>query len=250
MDRIVICSEHAEPGALGGHFDRAEIIPVYSQLRFVECLVDDPALVAAAIRIDTMTDQWAQFLESVSQSFPLLPVLVVRPAGGPPSPDAYPCLDATATAEEIAAGLRSLIDQRQHSERREHHRFEWPLRGMVVGGDGTFHRISEIGAGGAYLEPVGARFDTGQSCVLEIHFRNFKMQANCVILDPRHMSSTRSNGFGVRFVDLSDESSAFIDRIVHDALVEVLTDPGSRPEIPALDDPDELLSVGDEFSLT
>jgi len=248
MDRIVLYSEGVEPERLTHDISDIEIVTVYSQRRLIECLVDDPSLIAAVVHIASVDPQWTRFLDSISQSFPRLPVLLLRPSPGAGCPDEYPCLNPDAPNANIGAAVQHLIGERGQSERRKHHRFAWPLTATLVGGDGVIHRISEISAGGAYLEPMATVFETGQAHQLEIHFQNFKMKASCVILDPRHTSSHKSSGFGVRFVDLSAEAASFIDRIVNDALVEVLLDPGAAPSIPSLED-DDLLSIGSEFSL-
>lgn len=249
MDRIVFYTEGVEPERLTSEVTDVDVTTVHSQRRLIECLVDDPALVAAVVHITVVNPQWSQFLDSVTQSFPMLPVLLLRPAPGAGCPDEYPCLDPDAPNANIGAAVAHLIGDRSRGERRQHHRFAWPLTATLVGGDGTLHRISEISAGGAYLEPAGSGFESGLSYLLEIHFQNFKMRAGCTILDPRHLSSQKSSGFGVRFSDLSADASAFIDRIVQDALVEVLLDPSATPEVPSLDDSDDLLSIGSEFSL-
>ena len=159
-------------------------------------------------------------------------------------------MDDDASDETIQGALDDLVGSAPQRDRRKHHRYEWPLRATLVGGDGTVHRVSEISAGGAYLESAGSAVGSGQMCKLEIHFQNFKMQARCAILDPRHSSSRRSAGFGVRFVDLSDEAVEFMNRIVQDTLIKVLIDPSASPAVPSLDEEEDLLSIGDEFSLT
>jgi hypothetical protein len=61
------------------------------------------------------------------------------------------------------------------------------------------------------------------------------------ILPRRASSSTLPEGFGIRFVNLDEESKDIIDEIVNDALYKVLIDPASQPNIPSLD-PDQSLT--------
>ena len=250
MDRLVLYSEGLEPEIIGHGLSGVAVLAVYSQHSLIESLVDDPSLVGAVIQVMEMTTQWANFLTSISQSFPLLPVLIVHPPDADECPDGFMCMVDDASDETIRKTLDELVGGALQRDRRKHHRYEWPLGATLTGGDGTVHRISEISAGGAYLEPIGSVVGSGQTCDLEIHFQNFKMRAGCVILDPRHSSSRRSAGFGVRFVSLSEEAIEFVDRIVQDALVKILMDPSANPAIPSLEEEEDLLSIGDEFSLT
>ena len=250
MDRRVLYSEGLEPEVVRSALIGVDVLAVYSQHSLIESLVDDPSLVGAVIDVVEFTSQWTTFLESVSRSFPLLPILIVQPAGTDDCPDGFLCMDDDASDEATRETLGNLVGSALQRDRRKHHRYGWPLRATLPGGDGTVHRVSVISAGGAYLEPVGSLLDSGQMCDLEIYFQNFKMRARCAIMDPRHSSSRRSAGFGVRFVNLSDEAVEFIDRIVQDALIKILIDPSTSPAVPSLDEEEDLLSIGDEFSLT
>ena len=250
MDHLVFYSEGLDPEIVRSALTGVEVLTVYSRSLLIESLVDAPSLVGAVINVAEMTPHWAGFLASASRSFPLLPILVIRPAGTNDCPDGLVCLDDDASAETIQGALDDLVGGAPQRDRREHHRYEWPLRATLTGGDGTVHRVSEISAGGAYLESAGSSVGSGQVFDLQIHFQNFKMQVRCAILDPRHSSSRRSAGFGVRFVDLSDEAVEFVNRIVQDTLIKVLIDPSASPAVPSLDEDEDLLSIGDEFSLT
>jgi PilZ domain-containing protein len=250
MDRLVFYSEGLEPEIIKAAVTDVDVLAVYSQRRLIEALVDEPALVGAVIHITELNASWSTFLDSVSRTFARLPVLVVRGDGSGDCPDGFSCMTDDASDEVIREALDTLVGAVPERERRQHHRFEWPLRGVLTGGDGSTHRISEISAGGAYLEPVGSMPGSGEQCGMEIHFQNFKMLANCAILDPRHTSSHKSAGFGVRFVDLSDEATAFIGRIVQDALIAILVDPTATPPVPTIDEEEDVLSIGCEFTLT
>ena len=250
MDRVVLYSEGLEPEIVRNALIEVDVLAVSSQLRLIESLVDDPTLVGAVISVAEMTAQWTNFLASVLRSFPLLPILIVRPSGPNDCPDGFACVDDDASDETIQEALDKLIGGAPQRDRRKHHRCDWPLRATFAGGDGTVHRISEISAGGALLEPVGHVVDSGHVYDVDIFFQNFKLRTRCTILDPRHVSSRRLAGFGVRFVDLSDEATTLLDRIVQDAIIEILVDPTASPAVPTLDEEQDLFSIGEEFALT
>ena len=42
---------------------------------------------------------------------------------------------------------------------------------------------------------------------------------------------------------------AFVDRVVTDALIQALTNPESPPAIPSIETEEDVLAIGDEFSL-
>ncbi len=250
MDRLVFYSEGLKREVVRNALTGVDVLAVYSQRSLIESLVDDPSLIGAVINVVELTPQWTTFLESISRSFPLLPVLIVQPAGTEDCPDGFVCMDDDASDEAIRGTLDNLVGSTLQRDRRKHHRYGWPLRATLPSGDGTVHRVSVISAGGAYLEPAGSLLDSGQMCDLDIYFQNFKMRARCAIMDPRHSSSRRAAGFGVRFVDLSDDAVEFINRIVQDALIKILIDPSASPAVPSLDEEEDLLSIGNEFSLT
>lgn len=248
MDRVVLHAEGADPALIRRAAPGLEFIEVHSQRRLVEALVGEHELTGAVIGIGEISERWEHLLDSISRSFPLLPVLIVQPPGKLNCPDEYGCVEVDADESELALALQAAFGGVQ-KERREHHRFEWPLQARIVNGDGTLHRIAEISAGGAFLEPVGSGVKSGDETELEILFQNFAMKTRCRILDPRHVSSHRSAGFGVRFPELSAEASRFIDRIVDDALVQLLLDPSMSPSVPSLDEDEDILEIGDEFTL-
>ena len=250
MDRLVLYSEGYEPEFIRSALTDVDVRAVYSQRGLIDALVDEPTLVGAVIHVPRMEEQWSTFLVSVSKTFSRLPVLLVQPSEESEHPAGFPHIPDDVSDDGLRQALDQLLVSEPNRDRRHHHRFEWPLRAVLADGDGTSHRISEISAGGAYLEPVGSGVGSGQQCGMEIHFQNFKMRATCAVLDPRHTSSRRSAGFGVKFVDLSPEATEFIDRIVQDALVAILIDPDAQPSVPTIDEEEDVLSIGDEFSLT
>ncbi|MFW5789191.1 MAG: PilZ domain-containing protein [Spirochaetota bacterium] len=247
MDQLVYYPGSIDPSAVQRALPAVTVITVYDRQRLVEALVGNPHLIGAIIEIDAMTDQWDHFLSSARRSFPLLPMLVLTRVNA--CHDEVACVDTNATAEAVRTNIEEFFAVPRQRERREHHRFDWPLRASLVGND-EVHRIRELSAGGAFLEPAAHIPPPGSACDIRIWFQNFTMTTRCEILDPRHVSSRAAPGFGVRFTSLSPEASEFIDRIVGDALASMLLDPSAHPEVPSIDEQEEVLAVGDEFSLT
>jgi hypothetical protein len=213
----------------------------------VESLIDEPQLIGAITDIEEYTDEWEHFLRSARRSFPFLPLLVMIPGGG--CLDDLVCHDRDADQQTTREYIASFFSRPRQPERRRHHRFGWPLQAELCG-EPTTHRIREISAGGAFLEPHASIPEPGTRCDIRIEFQNFAISTTCEILDPRHTSSRVHAGFGVRFPELSEEARQFVDRIVTDALASILLDPNAAPEVPSIDEEQDVLSVGDEFSLT
>ncbi len=248
MDRLVHYCEGVEPSIIQVAASDVEVVAVYSRHRLAQALIDEPSLLGAILDLDEMTTDWLAFVESVLMSFPLLPVLLITPELPASCPDTVMCLLREAPESELRSAIGKLTGSHLPRERREHHRYQWPLR-ATIGTDDTVHRISEISAGGAFLEPVGTAVRGGEEHEITIYFQNFRMRTRCSVLDARHVSSKNTNGFGIRFTNLSPEGTDFIDSIVHDALIATLTDPTAEPEIPMLNEEEDLLSIGEEFAL-
>lgn len=247
MDQLVFYSGSADPTDVQRAVDGVTVTTVYDRHRLVEALVDDPHLIGAIVEIEAMTDEWDHFITSARRSFPVLPLLVLTRVNA--CHDEVACVDTNADEDVVRGRIGEFFAVPRQRQRRDHHRFDWPLRASLVGGD-EIHRIRELSAGGAFLEPATSIPAPGSTCEIRICFQNFTMTTECEILDQRHVSSRSAPGFGVRFTSLSPQASAFIDRIVCDALASMLLDPSARPEVPSIDEEEDVLAVGDEFSLT
>jgi hypothetical protein len=231
----------------------AAVQTVFYKKDFVEALVDQPHLVGAAVLLNGIDDAWSALIGSVTRSFPLLPLLIAATSHG----EAHLSDASSVTAVTIDTNDRSAVERiLEHflaepgqRDRREYHRFDFPLQARLQSSDEPLHDIRQISAGGAFLVPGGTTPPTGTDCEIEILFQNFAINTVCRILDPRDSSSNLGPGFGIRFTSLSPAAASFIDRTVQDALVAVLTDPGYEPEVPTLDEDADLLSIGDEFTL-
>ena len=249
MDKIVFYSEGLEQEFVQHILPEITIDTVYSRRRLVESLVDEPCLVGAIIDIGQVSPEWSTFLNSVAASFSVLPVLVALQEELHGCPEEFLCVNRNGSDTEVSEALIKQFGNIERRNRRRYHRFSWPLTARVVDGDGTVHRVTEISAGGAYLEPSSPAVKAGDTCSLEIGFQNFRMTTACTILDPRRVGSHYGPGFGVRFDALSDPAREFVNRVVSDALIQTLTDPDSTAAVPSIETEEDVLAIGDEFSL-
>jgi len=249
MDRIVFYSEGLEQEFVQHILPAVTIDTVYSRRRLVESLVDEPYLVGAIIDIARLSPDWTTFLNAVAASFSVLPVMVALQEDHQGCPEQFLCVNRNGSDTEVSEALKKHFGNIEKRNRRRYHRFSWPLTARVVGGDGTVHRVTEISAGGAYLEPSSSAVGAGDTCELEIEFRNFRMTTTCTILDPRRVGSHYGPGFGVRFDTISDPARDFVNRVVSDALIQTLTNPESSAAVPSIETEEDVLAIGDEFSL-
>lgn len=247
MDELVLYADTIEPDAVEAALPGVQVRAVYHQRSLVEALTDEPRLIGAVVEVAELTGEWTTFLESARELFPMLPILVLAPGGG--CLDGLLCFNVDRGGEEVARQIADYFAVPRSRDRRSHHRFDWPLTAKLDGEEAV-RRVCMISAGGARLERVENTPLPGTRHTICVRFGNFTMTTSCEILDPRHVSSGAGPGFGVRFDSLSESAEHFIDRVVGDALVSVLLDPNAVPEVPSIDDDDEMLEVGDEFSIS
>lgn len=253
MDRIVHYSEGLEPEILQQIATEAlpntEMVTCYSKRRLVEALIDEPELVGVVVDTRELDHDWLRFIDSAMSHFPLLPVLVAHAAEIDSCPEGYLCVNWDADDATLSAALVGAFGHVRSQNRREHHRFDWPLRAELSEVSGTTYSIRELSAGGAFLVPVTAKPESGETHDIDIYFQNFKIRTQCTVLDARDGTDTRSPGFGIQFEDLSEPTREFINRVVEDAIVQTLTDPAAEPAVPSIDEEEDVLAIGDEFSL-
>ena len=245
MDQLVFCADTVESEVVRRALPDVRVVTVTSRRSLAEMLIGEDRLVGTIVEPHG-TDGWKPFLHSVKRSFPLLPILLLVPGG---DESGYDCVDRDLAAPQLVEAIRAFFAAPHPTERRRYHRYDWPLRATLEC-DPIVHRIREISAGGAFLEPLSAVPEPGTRCEIRIEFQNFTMTTTCAILDPRHVSSNAVPGFGVRFDELSAEAASFIDRVVNDALARILLEPDAVPQVPSIDEEEDVLSIGDEFSLS
>ena len=196
-------------------------------------------------------------LRSVRRHFPVLPLLFVTDAELPPEIDGeYGALSGGLAENDLVSALRSRLNDLARRDRRRYHRYDWPLTGAIVAGPegggpetrGTYN-IRSISAGGAFLEQRDAMPDPGTSVKLRVYFQGSYFETTCNVLDRRMASSHLPPGQGVQFTSLSEKGREIVDAVVRDALMTILLDPTSEPEVPSLDEEEMEMSLAPEFTI-
>jgi hypothetical protein len=263
MDTVILYSEGIDPNLVQFAFPATDVLTCYSKRTLIDHLVGRPELLGAILDLREPDDEWTAFLKSVRQSFPMLNVFILTGAENSELCSWYPCMSRNAHEHKLAARLAVYFAEPKSRNRRQYHRFCWPLAASLEtpdtpysanNGNGGSHSacgfpVVEISAGGAFLEHQGTLPPSGARGTITICFQNMHMKSTCEVLPARQTTSSRPAGFAVRFTNLSDQATAFINRIVQDALMSVLLDPEQQPQMPSIEEDDELLVGAGEFSL-
>lgn len=229
----------------------ADVRSVANKRSLIEALLDRSVPAGAIVQVERFDEERRAFFESVVRHFPMLPiVVVVRGATVGACPDSVECVDAEDGVEALERDLAEIFSRRRETDRRRNNRFEWPIRAYFADGDGTVHEVSEISAGGAFLEPHGPIGARDGDRTIELFFQNFSITTTCRVLDTRFVSSRKANGFRIKFVSLSDRAREFIDRVINDAIVQLLLDPSTTPQMPTIEEDDLVLEMSTEFALS
>jgi hypothetical protein len=253
MEQVVVYAHALSKGLVQAAAPGREVIVTDSTHQMVEAVVYQKNVISVVVEIDGAMEEDGRLLRSFVRHFPTIVVTVVTDAENLPFtiPDEVVKVHIAQAEEEIIASLREAIVPRVQPNRRQFNRFDWPLQ-AVLGGDPNAeprHRVRALSAGGAFLERSGTNPEPGTVENITIRFGNFSLTTQCEVLDPRRASSSLPDGFGIRFVDLSPQAEAVIQRIVDDALVEVLLGEEEEPEIPTLDEQELSFSLEGEISL-
>lgn len=214
-------------------------------IQLAHALVSTPEPRCLIFSADPPDADQTAFLASLSRSFAVLPVCVLSAEPLPGLPAAYVRLDPRTPEARLTAELKRFLAQAAQGERRALPRFDWPLRASLAlpGGGPLACNLRALSASGGFLECAGPYPDPGAAGRLQVLFQNFGFSTDCEVLDRRQASSNLPDGFAVRFVGLSAEAQAKLDRIVRDALVRSLLEPEAPPEVPSLGG-EELLPGG------
>ncbi len=245
--KILMYSESLNPRSVASILTDSEIEAVGSKQELVVALVEQSELFCFLAQLDSVDDDWHRLLSSISSSFPVLETAIITGADQAQVPRGYAYINGNRTEEETLAALDSHISGVVVQNKRRYHRFDWPLQGYLSFDSQAWetHRVRSISAGGAYLESDTFP-DKGTNAALRIEFQDFQLTANCEILDPRQSSSNLPPGFGVRFLNLSEQASGRLEEIVNDALIHALLEPEEETPVPSIGG-EELLP--DAFSI-
>jgi len=254
MGRVLLFAESVRPGDLRDAVVGHDVVSIFSRRSLISHIVDTAdEVVMLLLEVDPTRKEEDQWLRALHRYFPVLKVAVVTNGeSGDALPEGYKAVPADADPAQFKTRIRALISQNMEADKRRYRRYDWPLRARLTlpGGKGGEYRIRTLSAGGAFLERGQGGTVSGSQAGIEIFFGNFTLTTTCEILAERTASSNLPDGFGIHFDQLSDQAREVLDRIVHDALAQVLLEPDEEPEVPSLDEDDFALSINDEFSLS
>ena len=253
MEQVVVYAHALSKRLVEAAAPGREVIIADTTRQMVEAVVYRRNVISVVVELDGALEEDGKLLRSFIRLFPTIVVTVVTDTGGLPFtlPDEAVLVHIAQAEEEIIASLREAIVPRVQPNRRQFNRFDWPLK-AVLGGDPNAeprHRIRALSAGGAFLERSGANPEPGTVESITIRFGNFSLTTQCEVLHPRRASSSLPDGFGICFVDLTPKAEAVVEKIVNDALVEVLLGEEEEPDIPTLDEEELTFSLEGEISL-
>lgn len=254
QDQTIILFYGYDPTPLREAMPDASVSVLDNREELAHGLINTTGIALLVVEIDNAPEDIETLLHSVRSSFPLMPIAAI---GEPGTTVTFPgTIDLTLPPGEFHAdmvtSLKQLANEGVQNNRRKHHRFDWPLEAILYH-DGIpegSRRVRALSAGGAYLEDNNEQPRPASSYEIAIQFQNFTFSTECSLLDRRVGSSMFPPGFGIRFENLSPQGQELIDRVVSDALMEILLDPTTRPEVPSLDEDDLVFSTTDEFTLT
>lgn len=217
-----------------------EILRAASNGEIARAIVERNRVTALVIEKTKIDEPFLKLLSSIKKSFPLLEICLIADRGtGPTSSGRSPSeYRVVRPGDRITEDLKAFVSGIEVADRRDHPRFDWPLKGnlSIDGCSWQDHNLWALSANGAFLESSTAAPAQGSKATLKISFQNSRMVTGCEVLDRRASSSRLPAGFAVRFTRLKEDSMQLIDSIVQDALVQTLLEPEIESEIPTLGD--------------
>jgi len=242
MNKIIVYSEALDIHKIISALPEQEIVPAASTAELARAIVEQSHVIALIIEKEVVDGPFRRLLASIKKSFPILQVCLITASGAELDPAAWviPKEIASEGSDRFAKELKAFLSSISLTDRRDHPRFDWPLKGVVSFDNQIWHSYNlwALSAEGAFLEHSGSTPPVGSRGILRISFQNSRLVTRCEVLDPRQASSKLPAGFAVRFSKLSDDSMKLIDRIVQDALLQTLLQPESEPAVPTLGEED------------
>ncbi len=246
MDKIIVYSESLEIHKIVAALPDQEIVPAAGTAELTRAIVEQSRVIALIIEKEVVEAPFQRLIASIKRSFPILQICLITDAGAEPVPAArvIPKEIANEGSDRIAERLKTFVSSIGLTDRRDHPRFDWPLKGIVSFDDKTWQSFNlwALSADGAFLEHSGSIPPIGSRGILRISFQNSRLVTRCEVLDPRQASSKLPAGFAVRFTLSGEDSMKLINRIIQDALLQTLLQPESEPAIPTLGEEDLSIS--------
>jgi len=242
MERIVIYTDTLEVETIKPALGDVEILRVASATELARAIVERNRVIALIIEKAYIDETFQRLLSSIKKSFPILRICLISDSAAQRDSNDPATIDCSipSDGERLVEELKTFLSGIDVTERRDRPRFDWPLRGSLSadGNSWQTHNLWALSADGAFLESTADAPSKASKATLKVSFQNSRMVTECEVLDRRPPSLRLPAGFAVRFTRLSEDSIGLIERIVQDALVQTLLEPGSEPEIPTLGEED------------
>jgi hypothetical protein len=255
MSRIVVFPQSIDPAAVTAAFPAHEPLLVHSKSECAAALVGAPSIDCLVVQRDVYGPEYQAFLSSLKLHFPFLEIILVAPAGPTSPPDGCHFIDGPADDAGLTAAIAACVKAPRMADHRGGIRFDWPLRGQLeAGGQKASCKVRAFSYSGAFLEidaplqagaAIDGAFQIGAAAALRVEFLNSFMTVSCECIRRQDAQGSEPAGYGVRFLDISDQARELGGRIVRDALIQALLYPEQEPVIPTLSG-DDLLVPGFE----
>lgn len=238
MFKILLFSQTLDSRLIGSSSNEFIVEPVYSKRELIDKVVNEPEVTGLVIQQDPLDSELRSFLVSLKRNMPVLCVAIVLNDEDVDPLEGCRIIKDEVSPEEMKREIAGFLDSIDPTNRRNRHRFDWPLQGYLSLDQEEWkpYRVRSLSASGAFLECSTGFPPTGIEASLRVLFQNFKMTTGCEVMDPRQASSNLPPGFGVRFISLDKASSETLDSIIKNTLVKILTEEAVEPGVPTLDD--------------
>ncbi len=236
MGRVVCFSRSTAFRELLGGLGGDEVIFLESMREFAAALVEGRGIVCALVHLRTPDDAWIRLLSSAKASFPFLDMALVLEEGGITGTSFASLFRGDPAEDRLFGEIVRHIQSLECRDKRGKQRFDWPLEGTlhIVDGSQASYKVRSISASGAFLEVSQDHPRPGMRGMLSIRFQDFSVWTSVEILPARSQTGSLPEGFGVRFIDLTEGSQRVIDRLVQDELLRQLIEPDGPLRPPAI----------------
>jgi hypothetical protein len=237
MEKVLVYTESLNYMFISTALEGKEILTVSSKYDLAVKITEEDDLLCVIVQFGNL-DENTGFLRSINECFPILPVIILINTNSPESigSRAVHLIEYNGDKDKLNDHVKKTVSDIRSENRRKSRRFKWPLTGYITCDKKNWHKysIKSISSSGAFLECKSDCPEAGKKAILRVIFKNFKLYTLCRILDRRESSSNLPDGFGVFFIKFSEPSKIIIDKIIDDALIKVITDPETEPDIPSI----------------
>jgi hypothetical protein len=247
MNRIVVYPQSIAPEVITSAFTAHEPLLVHSKSTCAEALVAEAGIDCLVVQRDVYGPEYQSFFSSLKLHFPFLEIVLIAPPGPTPPPEGGHFIDGSAEDADISGGIAAFLQAPRMADHRRGIRFDWPLRGQLsVGGEEVSCKVRAFSCSGAFLE-TDVEFQIGSVANLKVEFLNSHMTVTCENIRRHEAETGETQGYGVRFLDLSSPARELSERIVRDAVIQALLYPEQERQAPSLTSEDLLIPGFDQL---